>query len=498
MSLDVSQQLTERLRRPGAERGLHFAGCWRPWSWLADAAGAIDAALVEFGVGRDQPVALVSRNRPAHVAAVTALSATHRTTCMIYSAQSPAAIAAEIERLSAPAVLADAQDWTPETLAAVRAVGALGLAISDDRANPVKVVEAPPAKRASGRKPLTPAIAFELLSSGTTGAPKRFPLSWEALNGVVAGAAAAYAGSDQHEAPLVMLHPLGNVAGVCYLAPALAKGQPIVLLEKFTVEDWTRAVREHRPVRTALPTAAVQMVLDARPPREDLASLNLIAVGGAAISVDLHQAFEEAYGIPILTAYGATEFGGVIANWTLDEYRRLGPAKRGSAGRPSPGASLRILDPETLAEVPVGQVGLLEARVQRIGPDWIRTTDLASLDEDGFLYLHGRTDDAINRGGFKVLPAVVAAALRSHPAVADAAVVGLPDPRLGEAPAAVVELRTGAEPPSPQDLEAFLRERLLAYQVPVRIKIVPTLPRNASMKISLPEVRNLFALIPEE
>ena len=492
MPRDLSLQLSETLGAKDETLAIAFAGKRLSWTWLAEAAQACDAALERYGIGEGQPVGLVSRNRPAHVAAVAGLAATRRTTCMIYSAQAPAAIAAEISRLAAPAVLADPQDWTPEVTAAVAATGALGLAISDAPERLVEVVVAPAHRGDRVHKPPCPEIAFELLSSGTTGAPKRLPLSWAAVNAAVEDAGASYAGSARRDAPIIMLHPLGNVAGLTYVAPALAYRQPMVLLEKFTVEGWTRAVRDYRPVRAALPPAAVQMVLDARPPREDLASLSLIAVGGARISTELQEAFEAVYGIPVLPAFGATEFGGVIANWTLDGYRALGASKRGSAGRPSRGVALRIIDPETGGQAAPGAIGLLEARVDRIGPDWIRTNDLASLDEDGFLFLHGRADAAINRGGFKVAPEVVAEALRGHPAVADAAVVGVPDARLGEVPAAAVEIRHGASEPSPEELEVFLRQRLLAYQIPAFLRIVPALPRNASMKIALPEVRKMF------
>jgi acyl-coenzyme A synthetase/AMP-(fatty) acid ligase len=487
----LSAQIRAALGGDGDAPAIAFKGQWRNWAWIAAFATALDQALSARGVGRDAPIALVARNRPAHVAAMAALLATHRTTCMVYSAQTPAAVAADVARLRAPAVLAAPEDWTPALADAVASTGALGLEISE-AADPVREVAAPTASAAAALKAPAPEIACELLSSGTTGAPKRVSLSWAAVTSAVADAGAVYAGSGRRDAPIVMVHPLGNVSGLSYLAPALAFRQPIALLEKFTVEDWVQAVRDYRPVRTALPPAAIRMLFEARPPREDLASLTLIAAGGARIEPELQDAFEAAYGVPVLTAFGATEFGGVIANWSLDEYRRVGAAKRGSAGRPSPRVALRVVDRDTFEVLPAGAVGLLEARVERLGPDWIRTNDLASLDEDGFLYLHGRADDAINRGGFKVVPDVVAQALRTHPAVADAAVVGLPDPRLGEIPVAAVELRQDARPPAEGELTGFLRERLTAYQIPAQIRIVPALPRNTSMKVSTPEVRRLF------
>src|SRR5207249_7880502 len=130
-----------------------------------------------------------------------------------------------------------------------------------------------------------------------------------------------------------------------------------------------------------------------------------------------------------------------------------GRKKLGSVGRPLPGAQLRVIDPETGAVLPPGQEGLLEVVSPRMGPEWLRTSDLAILDEDGFLYHRGRADGAIMRGGFKVLPEVIEKALLRHEAVAAAAVVGIPDPRVGQAPAAAVQLKPGAAKPSTAELE---------------------------------------------
>jgi acyl-coenzyme A synthetase/AMP-(fatty) acid ligase len=114
------------------------------------------------------------------------------------------------------------------------------------------------------------------------------------------------------------------------------------------------------------------------------------------------------------------------------------------------------------------------------------------VDDDGFVFITGRSDNAINRGGYKVAPETVADALRRHPAVLDAGVVGLPDDRLGEVPVAAVELRAGLSAPSPDELRDFARRHLLAYQVPARIVVTDALPRNASLKIVGPAVRDLF------
>jgi acyl-CoA synthetase (AMP-forming)/AMP-acid ligase II len=153
---------------------------------------------------------------------------------------------------------------------------------------------------------------------------------------------------------------------------------------------------------------------------------------------------------------------------------------------------LSLREPDTGAEVLAGSVGVLHLRGPRFGADWHRTNDLALLDADGFLFLKGRADDAINRGGFKVLPDEVAAVLRRFPGVRDAAVVGKPDPRLGEVPVAALELAPGAPAPDDAALREFVRGQLAAYMVPVEFRIVEGLPRTASMKVSRPQLKALF------
>ncbi len=492
MPQGLSEWVRATLTTGGDARALAFGGTWRSWAWMKRVADQLEAALEAGGVATGAAVGLVARNRPAQVAAFAGQIAAHRPTSMIYSAQTPAGMAGDVRRLNAAAILADPEDWTAELHAAAAQTGALGIVLTDDTENPVRVVEGLTQTGAGPHRTVGVEVAFELLSSGTTGAPKRLPLSWATVESATADADQVFAGTSQRQAPMLMLSPIGNVAGISYLCPSLATGQSIVLLEKFTVGGWVDAVSTYRPARSSLPPAAVRMVVEAGVPREPLSSLTVVAVGGARIEPELQVRFEEIYGIPVTTAFGATEFGGVVANWSLDLYRELGAIKRGSVGLASPNVDLRVVDRGSFQPLPSGEVGLLEARVARIGPDWIRTTDLVWLDEDGFLFLQGRADDAINRGGFKIVPEVVAAVLRDHPAVADAAVVGLADNRLGEVPVAAVELKAGVNVSGPDELLAFARDRLLAYQVPTAIMILPALPRTLSMKVSFPDVKALF------
>jgi acyl-CoA synthetase (AMP-forming)/AMP-acid ligase II len=155
---------------------------------------------------------------------------------------------------------------------------------------------------------------------------------------------------------------------------------------------------------------------------------------------------------------------------------------------------IRIVSSETGVSLPCGETGRVEALVPRIGPEWTRTNDLGRVDEDGFLFLEGRADDTILRGGFKVFPTEIAEILRTHPKVGDAALIGIPDERLGMVPAAAIERRDGGPEPTPQELEEFLRTKLPAYKIPARFAIVKEIPRTESMKPRREGLRALFGV----
>jgi acyl-CoA synthetase (AMP-forming)/AMP-acid ligase II len=234
------------------------------------------------------------------------------------------------------------------------------------------------------------------------------------------------------------------------------------------------------------------MVLQAGVPAETFDSVRAVGSGTAPLPPELEEEFEERYGIPVLSTYGATEFAGAIAGWGLRDKQQWGPSKRGSVGRAHHGIELRIVDPDTGDVLPAGQTGLLEARGGQLpGGEsaWLRTTDLAALDDDQFLFIRGRADDAINRGGFKIPPSVIEDALATHPAVDEVSAVALPDARLGQVPAAAVTLLS---PATEEELMQYLASRLTGYQRPVAIKVVDQLPRTPSLKISRALVREHY------
>ena len=189
------------------------------------------------------------------------------------------------------------------------------------------------------------------------------------------------------------------------------------------------------------------MLLDADVPREDLASLEYLPGGSAPLDPRVRDEFERRYRIPLLWAYGATEFAGSACAWRTRPVPAVRRRQTGQRRRAAARREVRIVDADTGDEAESGDKGFLEARIDVVGPDWIRTADLASIDPDGFVTIHGRADGAIIRGGFKILPETVRERLVCHPAVRDACVVGVVDRRLGEVPFAAVELKPASRFP---------------------------------------------------
>jgi long-chain acyl-CoA synthetase len=493
----ISDKIARTLSTLGDQPMLEFDGSWYSRAALAGLANQLIGILDDRCHGANR-IGLIVRNRPSILAAILGLIVGRRTIVMINALQSQERLVGELAALKLAAVIGEARYWDPTVVAAAREAGSLQLILPDDLGGPIVVGEDGPdpvGDRANG----DPAVALELLSSGTTGAPKRVPILWKTLEAALnsahgtvmfGGDEAALASADLP--PSISGLSLGNIGGIYILLPSTLIGQRIVMLEKFAVAPWVRAVEQHRPVILSVQPVGLRMILDENVPRAALSSLKCIVSGASHLDPDLQDRFEAEYGLRVFGAYGATEFCGSIVMWDdrlYDEFRDL---KRGSVGRPAPGVGVRIIDLASNEPAATGSVGRIEAKVERVSPDWIRTTDLGFLDEDGFLFITGRSDDAINRGGYKVVPAEVIDVLRSHAAVLDAAVVGLPDARLGEVPVAAVEIRNGHDIPSEEELRQYARSRLLAYQVPTQILTVDALPRNASLKVMLPAVRELF------
>lgn len=336
-----------------------------------------------------------------------------------------------------------------------------------------------------------------MLTSGTTGPPKRVDLTYDMLARSVMGTEESEAPTTLRRGVAIVTAPLVHIGGVFRVLQCVSEARSFALLERFELDQWADAVRRHRPRAVSLVPAALRMVLHSDLTRDDLAGIRAVTSGTAPLSADDADAFTAKFGIPVLTSYAATEFGGGIAGWSLADHQRYWSAKRGSVGRATLGARLRVVDDRGVPRAP-DEAGLLEVKPGQLGEsaEWIRTTDIARIDADGFLWILGRADQAIIRGGFKVMPDGVATVLENHPAVRGAVVVGRPDPRLGETPVAMVELRDGATATA-SELAEFVRNRLARYEVPDDIVIVDAVPRTPSGKPDLSEVRRFFARTPE-
>lgn len=469
---------------------IEFERQWISGRAIVALVRGIATVLENAGVPEDAPVGLVVRNRPPHAAAILGFLAGERAVAMIHSFQSQEAIARDIESLGVAAVVADRTDWTQPLVEAARRAGSAGIALSTTHLTVEAVAEIERHESYQARS-LGAEPGLHLLTSGTTGPPKRIAIRMPVLSRAVLSATGGeVTGID--EPPELVYWPFGSI-GVAQLLGAAYLGKSMVVLEKFTVTEWVRAIRTYRMTRATVQPAAMRMILEADIAREDLASLQFIAGGSGPLDPETRKQFEERYGIPVLGAYGATEFAGSACAWTPDLYREFGRSdKRDSVGKPLPGTTVRIVDAETGIEVSPGQQGLLQAKIPLIGADWIRTTDIASVDSDGFVTVHGRADGAINRGGFKVLPETVRRVLLTHPGVRDACVVGVSDARLGEVPFAVIERAPGAIAPTEQELQHVIADALPRHHVPVRIVTVAELPRNLSLKVNLHDVAAMY------
>lgn len=478
------------LARDPSRRAIEFEGIWHDWGALRRLADDVAGLINATEVGADAAIGLVARNRPEMVAALIALVAAGRTVQMIYAFQSPAVIARDVRMLRPGVVIVVAQDLSDALDAILAEQGIAGIVLDGMTARPVAGHERSRIKDATVRG--TPQI--EVLTSGTTGPPKRFPISFEMMARHYMGNVMTGARHNDAEAgpPFLLFYPLGNISGIYSTLPAMLRGQPVTLLDRFSLDAWHAFVLRYRPTASGIPPSAFGMLLDANIPPEDLSSLKAMASGAAPLDPSVQRAFEERYGIPVLMSYGATEFGGPVAAMTLELVAQFDRAKLGSVGRPLPDVRLQVVDPITGIPLPAGGEGLLEVSTPRIGPEWIRTSDIAIIDAEGFLFIRGRADGAIMRGGFKLLPETIERALLEHPVIGAAAVVGIPDIRLGHVPAAAIQCKAGATPLSAVEAEAHLRNHVPATHIPVQWRMVDELPKNPSMKIDRPAVAKLF------
>ncbi|OBI00496.1 class I adenylate-forming enzyme family protein [Mycobacterium sp. E2733] len=478
----LSQRIADVVNLAPDAHAIEYDRQWISWARV----GAMAQHIAVLTAGAE--VGMLLRNRPGQVAAFLGVLLGGGTVVVINPSRGDERTRADIAGLRLPLIIGEHDDLAALVPATT---GATAVAISGRLDDQPACKTVPPAPETDPR----PGVAVRMLTSGTTGPPKRIDLGYDMLARSVMGPETDRGPSptELRRGVAIVNSPLVHIGGVFRVLQCIAEARPFALLERFELNAWAEAVRRHRPRTVSLVPAALRTVLHSDVPKADLESIRAVTCGTAALTADDADAFTDKYGIPVLTSYAATEFGGGVAGWTLPDYQRYWTTKRGSVGRANPGAQLRVVADDG---TPLGpdEVGLLEVKPAQLGPStqWMRTTDMARIDPDGFVWIVGRADQAIIRGGFKVMPDDVRTALESHPAVAGAAVIGRPDQRLGAIPVAMVELRAPASV-EPDALVDHLRSRLARYEIPTEIAIVDAIPRTPSGKADLGAVQRFFS-----
>ncbi|MEV1066482.1 AMP-binding protein [Streptomyces sp. NPDC050263] len=355
-----------------------------------------------------------------------------------------------------------------------------------------------------GRESDPDGIALISYTSGTSGAPKG---ATNTHANIMFNAERQRTGLHLPEAPVYYaLAPLFHITGmVCQLGACLNSAGTLVLTYRFETGVVLEAFAEHRPHYTVGPSTAF-MALAAHPDvtPDHFSSFVNISSGGAPVPPALVERFRAGFGPYIRNGYGLTECTAPCASVPPQLEAPVDPASGTLAvGVPGPDTIVRIVD-DRGAEVPFGEQGEIVVRGPQVVPGYwrrpeataetfpggeLRTGDIGFMDERGWLYVVDRKKDMINASGFKVWPREVEDVLYTHPAVREAAVVGVPDGYRGETVKAYISLRPGADADA-DTLAAYCKDRLAAYKYPRQVEILPELPKTASGKILRRELRS--------
>lgn len=456
--------------------------CLLSYSALSQSIADLRLQFAAAGIVKDQRIALVFPNGPDFLVALLAASAFGPCAPLDPSA-SQQEYKSYFAQLRAP-VLVASMDLDSGAFSSAKAQGMRVLRLSHQLQIDVQGCTE---SSKFGLPAVTPARLL-LFTSSTTGHPKLVPVTSANLEVSCRNEARVLELTAQDR--LLNLTPQFNSRGVRAALTQLCQGGSIVCAPRFDPESFPQWLDEFKPtwISVAATGLAALYSLSRRIPGLWRAGgVRFIRTGGTAPEARSLRDLEQLSGVPVLDGYGTTETGGVTR-------QTIGRRKSGSVGRTT-GAEIRILDeagnivgPLTPGEIairgPSVMSGYLEndaANQRALRGDWFRTANLGYLDEEGFLFLTGRIDEVINRGGQKVLPQEVEAALKDHPAVEDAAVFGAAHKTLGEEVAALVVLNSRPVPEA--ELRRFVAERLTSYKVPSSILFVDQLPRTPAGKL---------------
>ena len=355
--------------------------------------------------------------------------------------------------------------------------------------------------------PMDPdAVAVLLFTSGTTGAPKAAVLRNRHLVSYILGSV-EFGAAAEDEATLVSVPPY-HVAAMTAILSSVYAGRRIVQLASFVAEDWVEtAYAEQVTHAFVVPTMLARIVDALEAGGSGLPSLRALSYGGGKMPLPvIERAMRLLPSVAFTNAYGLTETSSTVSLLGPEDHRAAAASgdarvrrRLASVGRALPGVEIEVRDEDGKAVAP-GAPGEIHVRGEQVSGEyqgrgtalgaegWFPTRDGGFLDEEGYLFVTGRIDDVIVRGGENLSPGEIEDVLHQHPGVADCAVVGVPDAQWGEGVAAVIVPRAGALP-TPEELREWVRARLRSSRVPERIEFRDALPYNETGKLLRRKVR---------
>ena len=346
-----------------------------------------------------------------------------------------------------------------------------------------------------------------MFTSGTTGRPKAVPMTHDTFGTYILEN--VQPADPEIEEKNVLTVPMYHVAGIQGMLAAVYGGRTLVLMRQFEVKEWLDAVQNEKANRAMLvPTMLKQVIENEEFAGYDLSSLSVITYGAAAMPLAvIRKAIDLFPGVSFINAFGQTETGSTITMLDPEDHKIEGTEEEkekrlkrlaSSIGKPLPDVEVMIVD-DSGEPVPPGTVGEIVAMGPRImsgywgdeektkraftADGWLRTSDRGYMDEDGYIFLSGRADDLIIRGGENISPREIEDVLATHPKVTETAVIGVPSEEWGQEPRAIVVLKQGEEA-SEEELIAFCRDKLASFKRPRSVVFVDGLPRSALGKLS--------------
>ena len=503
MDFNLAVMLRESARRAPAKTAVILGDATLSYAQLDQLSDRVAASLTAGGLAPGDRVGLQLPNIPQFVIAYFGILKAGGVVVPMNVLLKAPEIAFQLENSGARTLItfggfADEAAKAAET-AAVTSLYVVGETATPVASAPFETLLAgdAPGPQLAARGPADPAVI--IYTSGTTGTPKGAVLSHIGLymNADIPGRLFEFAEEDVAVVALPLFHvfALSSIMNTCVLL-----GGTMTLVPRFDPRAVLELMQRDRvTVFMGVPTMYIALLQAVDSADYDLSSLRVAVSGGAPIPAEVIDSFESRFGVPILEGYGLSESSST-ATFNISVSER----KVYSVGKPIWGTSLQIWDEDSRPLPPgadhVGEVVLRgmnimtgyydnpEATAKAFAGGWFHTGDLGYLDEDGFLFIVDRIKDLIIRGGYNVYPREVEEVLYAHPAVAEAAVIGVPDPKMGEEVHAIVAVKPGQSVTEAELIE-FVKERAAAYKYPRAIEFRDSLPKGATGKILKKELR---------